>query len=137
MPIAAAQLPRQLLNLEYSGRSSEASQIAYGDRSSPRRRRTPCRNQTLCSLEWNFDDIKDSVSLQFSRHFWKDFETMDVLSGLTDDQMALVICCGALFGCGAIMSLSYYIGSDRREDQEIRILRDVRDQAEETKRKAA
>ena len=62
---------------------------------------------------------------------------MEILSGLTDDQMALLMCIGALFGCGAIMSLSYYIGTDQREDQEIHILRNDQDQPEETRRKAA
>ena len=62
---------------------------------------------------------------------------MEILSGLTDDQMALLMCVGALFGCGAIMSLSYYIGTDQREDQEIHILRNDQEQSEETKRKAA
>ena len=62
---------------------------------------------------------------------------MEILSGLTDDQMALLMCIGALFGCGAIMSLSYYIGTDQREDQEIHILRKDQDQPEETRRKAA
>lgn len=62
---------------------------------------------------------------------------MEIISGLTDDQMALLMCIGALLGCGAIMSLSFYIGTDRREDQEIHILRNDQDQSEETKRKAA
>lgn len=62
---------------------------------------------------------------------------MEVISGLTDDQMALLMCIGALFGCGAIMSLSYYIGTDRREDQEIHVLRNEQDQAEDSSRKAA
>jgi hypothetical protein len=95
------------------------------------------RNETSSSVDPEFDDMKEATREVFGRPTRKDFETMDVLSGLTDDQMALLMCVGALFGCGAIMSLSYYIGSDRREDQEIRILRNDRDQAEETKQKAA
>jgi len=63
---------------------------------------------------------------------------MDALSGLSDDQMALVMCFGAFFGCGIIMSLSYYIGAERKEDEELRILLDKQqDQSEESHRKAA
>lgn len=42
---------------------------------------------------------------------------MDFLSGLSDNQAALVMCVGALFGCGVLMSLSYYIGAGRRRDE--------------------
>ncbi|MBD3676038.1 MAG: hypothetical protein HUJ26_21220 [Planctomycetaceae bacterium] len=63
---------------------------------------------------------------------------MDALSGLTDDQMALVMCLGAFFGCGIIMSLSYYIGTDGRQDEELRILMETQqDQSEESHQKAA
>lgn len=63
---------------------------------------------------------------------------MDAISGMTDDQMALVMCFGAFFGCGIIMSLSYYIGAERREDEELRILlENKQDQSEESHRKAA
>lgn len=46
---------------------------------------------------------------------------MDILSGLSDDQMALVMCVGALIGCGLMMSLSYYLGSHREDEAEIHI----------------
>jgi|GEM_PF-1662947 hypothetical protein len=63
---------------------------------------------------------------------------MDAISGMTDDQMALVMCFGAFFGCGIIMSLSYYIGAERREDEELRILlENKQDQSEESHQKAA
>ncbi len=42
---------------------------------------------------------------------------MDFFSGLSDNQAALVMCVGALFGCGLLMSLSYYIGAGRRRDE--------------------
>jgi hypothetical protein len=35
---------------------------------------------------------------------------MDFLYGLSDDQTALVGCAAALFVCGTLMSLSYYVG---------------------------
>jgi len=63
---------------------------------------------------------------------------MEIMSGLTDDQMALVMCVGAFFGCGIIMSLSYYIGAERREDEELRILLESQEeQSEESHQKAA
>lgn len=34
---------------------------------------------------------------------------MDLFSGLTDDQTALLGCLGALVACGGIMSLSFYL----------------------------
>jgi len=65
---------------------------------------------------------------------------MEIMSGLTDDQMAIVMCVGAVLGCGLMMSLGFYLGADSRENQEIRILTDqspLVDQSEESKRKAA
>ncbi|MDB4637685.1 MAG: hypothetical protein P8M30_07660 [Planctomycetaceae bacterium] len=63
---------------------------------------------------------------------------MEAISGMTDDQMALVMCFGAFFGSGIIMSLSYYIGAERREDEELRILLEQKqDQSKESHRKAA
>jgi hypothetical protein len=48
------------------------------------------------------------------------------------------MCFGAFFGCGIIMSLSYYIGAERREDEELRILlENKQDQSEESHQKAA
>ena len=62
---------------------------------------------------------------------------MDVLSGMSDDQMAILMCVAAVMGCALVMSLSYYIGAERREDEELRILLDQQDQSEESHRKAA
>lgn len=35
---------------------------------------------------------------------------MDLLSGLTDDQIALMGCVGLLLAAGTLMSLSYHLG---------------------------
>ena len=35
---------------------------------------------------------------------------MDFLNGLSDDQTALIGCAAALFVCGTVMSLSFYVG---------------------------
>ena len=39
---------------------------------------------------------------------------MDLLSGLTDDQTALLGCAVSLAVCGLLMVLSYYVGQVRR-----------------------
>lgn len=62
---------------------------------------------------------------------------MDVFSGLTDDQMALLMCAGALAACGLMMTISYYIGGHHRPAEEIRIPLTDRDDREDSHRKAA
>lgn len=61
---------------------------------------------------------------------------MNLFEGMTDDQTALVGCVFALFVCGTIMSLSYYIGQffnrDLNSDRDTRRainLQDVRSSA--------
>jgi hypothetical protein len=39
---------------------------------------------------------------------------MGVFSGLSDDQIAVIYCCAALFASATLMSLSYYIGQYRK-----------------------
>lgn len=62
---------------------------------------------------------------------------MDIFAGMSDDQSALLMCFGALFSCGVIMSLSYYVGAGRRRpDAEVTVAVPER-QAGDTQRKAA
>jgi hypothetical protein len=41
---------------------------------------------------------------------------MEILSGLSDNQSALVMCGAALLVCGTIMSWSHYLGGGRSEE---------------------
>lgn len=43
---------------------------------------------------------------------------MDLLNGLTDDQLAIAGCALALTVCGTLMSLSYYLGRFLRGDDQ-------------------
>jgi len=89
-------------------------------------------------MDRDLDDTETSGSVVLPSIFQEEIKNMDALSGLTDDQMALLMCFGAFFGCGLIMSLSYYIGTDRGQDEEVRILMENKQgQSEESQRKAA
>lgn len=62
---------------------------------------------------------------------------MNMLNNLTDDQMALVMCLGALLICGLLMSLSHVIGASRTEDSEVSLpVPDSKD-SDQSQRKAA
>lgn len=60
---------------------------------------------------------------------------MDIISTLTDDQLALLGCFAAIVVSGTIMSLSYYVGPRRSAAEPVRTLAHVerlkRDQREE------
>lgn len=44
---------------------------------------------------------------------------MEIFSGLSDNQTALVMCGAALLVCGSIMSLSHFIGRAGRPDESV------------------
>jgi hypothetical protein len=67
-------------------------------------------------------------------------QDMDILNNLSDDQLALLGCMGALLISGTIMCLSYYVGPARSAAPAIRKLPHVerqKAQYESSDRKAA
>jgi hypothetical protein len=62
---------------------------------------------------------------------------MNFLNNLSDDQMALVMCVGALLTCGLLMSLSHFIGTARQEDPEVRLSVPESKDSDQSQRKAA
>jgi hypothetical protein len=62
---------------------------------------------------------------------------MNIFSHLSDDQMALVLCVGALVICGLMMSLSHYIGSNSRKDADVSLPVSKSKDSEQSQRKAA
>lgn len=62
---------------------------------------------------------------------------MNFLNHLTDDQMALVMCVGALLICGLLMSLSHFIGASREDESEIRLSVPKSKDSDQSQRKAA
>lgn len=66
---------------------------------------------------------------------------MEILSGLNDNQEALLMCGAALLGCGLIMSLSYFIGASHSSSASTSVVESERPAAvpdvAETHRKAA
>jgi hypothetical protein len=47
---------------------------------------------------------------------------MDFISGLSDDQKALLGCFAALVTCASLMSLSSLLGGKRRSDANVRVV---------------
>ena len=62
---------------------------------------------------------------------------MNFLNHLSDDQMALVMCVGALLTCGLMMSLSHFLGASRREEPEVRLSVPESKDSDQSQRKAA
>jgi hypothetical protein len=62
---------------------------------------------------------------------------MNFLNHLTDDQMALVMCFGALLICGLLMSVSHFLGGSRVEDPEVRLSVPESKDSDQSHRKAA
>ena len=62
---------------------------------------------------------------------------METISNLSDDQMALIMCVGAILCCGLIMSLSHYIGSTNESDEAPQLRVPEPKDSDQSKRKAA
>lgn len=64
---------------------------------------------------------------------------MQIFSQLTDDQFALLGCAVALIVTGTMMSLSYYIGQSRRQQdrQTTRTLKPGTEHSSQSQRRAA